>query len=1029
MKLAKGDFYALKKQKYFKKTGQFSKVLPINYDIINGRVIIKKELKEACFKPEIMHINWPDKDAIVYMKRDKSHHQQKPFMRTKVNHILPPISTSLSFLLQSIYQSLSWQLKHMKRSFIHNINYPKQALNLSNLFYLSLLILALLTPITSAEERMTSNFIYELIDDSIHLNNQYLFTAKKFVPCDLKIAATTLDDLLLSYNETCNTDFRWKGVTNGDAVEAYDENFILMKGHYNRLEAETICKAMGTNLIEIRNQTDKTNLSIFMGKHLLSTAYAGLQIYEPIREAVFQSDGSIATEKMFSDINYYLGIYDYKHKWEDLLEYEQDEETSGGSFFYKHVGDDLELWINYEKHMEQVPDSIVKHWHLGVASEDRVICKNKHYDQDIKTIIDTDYPIWRTGCKQSLKDIQNKAVIAKQKIAAVMPKNLPSRKDFLTPFLHLDENIQRKDDTGSHSKQTHPTNLLIDANSEWKKMIEGDKLSTDEQCQIWLDSKRQSADRQKRAVPAVVATVATIVYVVFEAANFFFRMIPFLQSLGGNSDDDNQIISTLDDISHSTLQMIRNYQNGDKHYNISNTLTNEQKLKNSANAIFDYVDKSYNEIIDLAYVDHFKPKNPIKFMSIEQFDQIINYVSDKFNQELIDDISQAISYVANTGKSFIIATAIPFKSDASENELYKIHHVPTFINGTQYHPISDAKYMAVAKHTDRYTPLDVMEAFQCSEDKVCSSNSPTFQDSDRNCGYSNFWIEDGKTCKFSESNITRPYFTTIGNRTYFQTGNQTSEIEIDCKADYLNRPGEDNIKNITGYNYFELPFSCHASYKSLTMTPAQRSLKLPRVHLTPQITINRKNTDGPKLNYNDMKDFIPSDPTDPALYITMYTFVATTLLIVIIITVCKKSVLDFIFKHKHGRCHCLPAKQMCYPARQLSPNGSYRPQNHTDSIYATAPFPNNFERTAIVRPTNRLDHIVRPNNHLEHITNQSTSVNTFPNSITDQVEYLENEIKDLPMRNLHIEPTQTTREQHDKKTRHTKQRPDAAPGN
>ena len=178
LKLAKGDNYALQKQRFLNKTGTYSQVPPINYQNINGRIMITKELKESCYKPEIMHINWKDKNALFYMKKDKSQNQQKPFLKSKINHFLPPISTSLSFLLQSMYQNLNRKTKYLKRRMVHHINYPNDVLTFSNFFYISLLLLALFTPITKGEERITQNFIYELIDDEILLNNQYLFTAK-----------------------------------------------------------------------------------------------------------------------------------------------------------------------------------------------------------------------------------------------------------------------------------------------------------------------------------------------------------------------------------------------------------------------------------------------------------------------------------------------------------------------------------------------------------------------------------------------------------------------------------------------------------------------------------------------------------------------------------------------------------------------------------------------------------------------------------------------------------------------------------
>ena len=92
---------------------------------------------------------------------------------------------------------------------------------------------------------------------------------------------------------------------------------------------------------------------------------------------------------------------------------------------------------------------------------------------------------------------------------------------------------------------------------------------------------------------------------------------------------------------------------------------------------------AYTELMNLAYVDNYKPKNTTKFMTLNQFYKIIDSVSKQFGHELVRDISKAFSYVANTGNSFIVATAIPFKSEASENKLYKIHPVPSIINSTQ----------------------------------------------------------------------------------------------------------------------------------------------------------------------------------------------------------------------------------------------------------------------------------------------------------------------------------------------------------
>ena len=131
---------------------------------------------------------------------------------------------------------------------------------------------------------------------------------------------------------------------------------------------------------------------------------------------------------------------------------------------------------------------------------------------------------------------------AKKKIEAVMPKNLPARKDFLIPFLRMDEQTSKKNGFAHNPHKKSSPSLLMNANSEWKKMREGDKLSTDEQCKIMNDN------RAKRGLSAW-----GIVFLVYEAINFFIRLIPIINSFTGGSEDkitneDNNIISSLEDI-------------------------------------------------------------------------------------------------------------------------------------------------------------------------------------------------------------------------------------------------------------------------------------------------------------------------------------------------------------------------------------------------------------------------------------------------------------------------------------------------
>ena len=109
-----------------------------------------------------------------------------------------------------------------------------------------------------------------------------------------------------------------------------------------------------------------------------------------------------------------------------------------------------------------------------------------------------------------------------------MPKNLPARKDFLIPFLRMDERTSIKQGFKPNNHKDNSPNLLTNANSEWRKMIEEDKLSTNEQC---LEMIAKRPERLQRDLTLIGASIWDVVVTVYQVTSFFQKLIPIITNL------------------------------------------------------------------------------------------------------------------------------------------------------------------------------------------------------------------------------------------------------------------------------------------------------------------------------------------------------------------------------------------------------------------------------------------------------------------------------------------------------------------
>ena len=890
LRLAAGDSYALRAQLKLNKTGIYNPVPPLHYKEELNRIIITKDLVKRQSIIDIANINWEKEELTLYIREGGETTAEKPFQHIKFDSdsekIKPPKQWMMSDLMnkqptidvaninweqeeltlyinegrelstekpfQQPFQPIKidsdsekirppkkWMMSSMMASFqayctsklidikmtttdrfITNLkNYP---FTLFNLMYITLLILAFSIPYAMGKEKQVSNFVYEPVREDLIINARYLYSGTRWVPCDLLGAKATMSDLIAAEEEICNTELIWDHLEGNELIKDTDDHYTLLQGEHNAKTAEKLCQTIGSSVIEIRNTTEILPLQKFMGKHAIKSAWAGLDFDDQLEEVTFKSDKRMATWRAFPDIQYFYKGERDTLSWNDALYYHKHRKThiSDGNFIYKNSGQSIELWIRYENSPYRRPNKRSQPWDYGAVSVLPVICKRKTRQSSISK---ENYKNWKDSCKNNLKILTEKVNAANYKISQVLPEALPSTFERLSPFLYMDQ-LEGKKKRPVNNTKTEP-NLMLDAQSSWNALIDQEKKSTVTQC---MDHYEKEG---KRMAPLLAA--GAIVSTVFSATKFFVRMLPLLkqkikEAKGESENKEEGILYAIKDISTNTNQMMAIQRQLNNHANMSYILSTQDEIRDSLTTILDYVDQVYNKITTLVYVESYKPKNPLEFMTKRRFEEIITHVHTKFNENLLNDISKTITFIANSRSSFLIATAIPFIEDSIMASLYRIHKLPTITDGYQTFPKTEAEYMAVSKHDNSFIPISKNLATTCIKKGHCSSTQSTFKSEIDICGYTNFW-KNTQICEYERTNIKRPYYLVIGNRTYFSVGKKPTRITIKCKAKILNQPGKNQVEQIRNMGSFELSDSCYAQSGLQTMRPGQRNLEMPGI--------------------------------------------------------------------------------------------------------------------------------------------------------------------------------------------------------
>ena len=89
---------------------------------------------------------------------------------------------------------------------------------------------------------------------------------------------------------------------------------MLSKHKYNGVRAQHICNSLGTDLVEVHDNSSKEDLKTYMGNHGIGDVHAGLYIDPRLNEALFESNGAVATDVVFKEIFYYWKGERWVHK-------------------------------------------------------------------------------------------------------------------------------------------------------------------------------------------------------------------------------------------------------------------------------------------------------------------------------------------------------------------------------------------------------------------------------------------------------------------------------------------------------------------------------------------------------------------------------------------------------------------------------------------------------------------------------------------------------------------------------------------
>ena len=227
------------------------------------------------------------------------------------------------------------------------------------------------------------------------------------------------------------------------------------------------------------------------------------------------------------------------------------------------------------------------------------------------------------------------------------------------------------------------------------------------------------------------------------------------------------------------------------------------KIQGSITAL-DYFSSKINYMINSKDIETSKG-----LITNEEINNIATKVLNDYGYVISKNPKEIISAIEYDKNSYFISFAIPILRDDERIRLYHITELYQFENNKTLIPILSQNYISIFHESERYTPMTQEEAKKCSKDRICISSHPSYKSTYDICGMSSFFHQSS-TCEY----ITKPYIfpqlTSIGNKTFYSTPNDTiTSLKISCYDPRLSSQ-KHNYRNISGFGYFILNKTCEA---------------------------------------------------------------------------------------------------------------------------------------------------------------------------------------------------------------------------
>ena len=920
-KYAKGTEMGLHYQMHLNATGEYTEIFPINYLAHDDRILITNPLEMTKVIPSIKHINWDNKTIRVTMQDyGYSYDAQRSHLMRLPKQSYP----NLKQLLAMLWTTLCIMI--LPRTFTRNFSYAprfrnnkkskKNQKNQNLVIFIAVLLTAFLmallpTAASHPTDKLKNQFLYERLNTAI-VNPSYLYIGRRYISCDLLESKDSLNSLLSAHRKVCSTRIRQP---KHSLIVDSNNDFVLLQEQHSVEHAQHLCKLINSSPVEVKTFSDAQKLNKFLGKNNIASTWAGIKFSFRMAEPVFMSDSSLAAYVVYSNVEYTRGTHTNTSNWQ-FVTHLGSHQDDGFSFVYEKSNTDMAILRAFITPTHSQTTSKTRQYQdVGNVRQLNIVCnKPKNFENPT--------PLgWHSACRQKNNQMRIKMKIAFQKIEDIMPSNLPQQPRPFIPFITINDTRSFRVKRNLATEQ-----LQQDAQSRWEELIDQEEMPLEKQC-IAI----QSATTQKRSA------IFKIVSTVLSAANLLLRLYPIISAVASlqkptaptalpmkkatsmipykkkNIQEYPQKDSTFQKKRHyNVIEYLDGLQKHARyidilfkgHQNVTFALLNEQELKRDFDNVLNYVDKTYEKLIKIIYEDDFKPQNPLDFMTPAQFQDIIHDVKRIYGVNLHNNLKLVKTFITNSKNSYIVTTAIPIEEDGTLTDIFRIHKIPAIDTESRYTPKTSIDYMAVLHQSQHYIPLDSIEATSCAKEGICSALNPTFALDMATCEIANFFDDAKAECEYQISNNTNPIFYILQNRTYYSTGKPIN-IKLQCTNKLYHIPGSDKTQQISGIGYFELPDTCVAQYKSLTLRPATRTLERMQEKIRPIIKLKAEPfSELTKFIQNIRTNFKP--PHIPSkvwktyvlpLIITIVTVVIGVLIFLIIFCLC--------LKHSCGRQCCL----------------------------------------------------------------------------------------------------------------------------